>query len=449
MNNHPNQDQLFRKIAEKYLRSMRLGEFDPIEPATHLPLTGKNVGVLIKHQQTLSQAICLLHGVAKRMLILPPDVIQDHLNHYIKNAEIECLVADSVQNAQVPQISPLTLAKMNLTANGNPSLIETEWLVCTSGTTSSPKIVKHTLNSLSATTKVGAGSNYKWGLLYRLERFAGLQVFMQAIFGGSKICFREDHETLSETLQKFSNFGVDCLSATPTMWRKLLIQPEHELLKLDQITLGGEIVTDDILKALKISYPNAKIRHIYASTEAGVGFSVTDGKSGFPASYLTNPPPGVSLRINPLTQILEIKRHEITTKYLGSSDDFRTPDGYVTTGDIVKLVNERIYFLGRSNGSLNVGGNKVFPEMVERTLLSYPGVIYASVSGKTSSFVGNLILAKIFISKSAHAETKQVNDLRREILHYCRSKLAPHEVPAIIEFLPEIPNSTSGKTERK
>ncbi|MDN3683971.1 hypothetical protein QW180_08500 [Vibrio sinaloensis] len=38
-------------------------------------------------------------------------------------------------------------------------------------------------------------------------------------------------------------------------------------------------------------------------------------------------------------------------------------DGFINTGDMVKLDNDRVlFFLGRESGSINVGGNKVMPE---------------------------------------------------------------------------------------
>ena len=52
------------------------------------------------------------------------------------------------------------------------------------------------------------------------------------------------------------------------------------------IRLSGEIVDQAILNRLRSFYPQARIAHAFASTEAGVAFDVNDGLAGFPASFI-------------------------------------------------------------------------------------------------------------------------------------------------------------------
>ena len=51
----------------------------------------------------------------------------------------------------------------------------------------------------------------------------------------------------------------------------------------DYVRLSGEIADEAVLDALSALYPRARVAHAYASTEAGVGFEVDDGRAGFPA----------------------------------------------------------------------------------------------------------------------------------------------------------------------
>ena len=57
------------------------------------------------------------------------------------------------------------------------------------------------------------------------------------------------------------------------------------------VRLSGEIADQAVLDSLKARFPDAAIGHAYASTEAGVGFEVTDGLEGFPASFIGRPGP--------------------------------------------------------------------------------------------------------------------------------------------------------------
>ena len=136
-----------------------------------------------------------------------------------------------------------------------------------------------------------------WGLLYDPSRFAGLQVVLQSLLGGG-LLVAPDREGPGPSNSPFLQAnGCTHLSATPTLWRKILMTSEGPFLPLRQITLGGEIADDPLLAALATRYPEARVTHIYASTEAGVGFSVKDGRAGLPVSYLADEIDGVGLKI--------------------------------------------------------------------------------------------------------------------------------------------------------
>jgi acyl-CoA synthetase (AMP-forming)/AMP-acid ligase II len=180
------------------------------------------------------------------------------------------------------------------------------------------------------------------------------------------------------------------------------------------------------LDALAVRFPAARISHIYASTEFGVGFSVTDCQEGFPASWLR----GVHAigKLDPENRELSLRKG----------------DKWFATGDEVEEHNDRIFFCGRLNGSINVGGNKVMPEEVEQVILQYPGVLLASVSGQKSSVMGNLVQAEIV----AHLDESTSQDFRKGLMDYCRKSLATYKVPAFIKIVDDITLSSSGKIVR-
>ena len=159
---------------------------------------------------------------------------------------------------------------------------QTRWVLATSGTTGVPKLIEHTTESLTRSCKTDTtrGHEFTWGLIYDPFRFAGLQVLLQALSSGSKLIVCNSTESLSEQASILGANDATALSATLTYWRKLLMVKDLQLDSLRQITLGGEPADQSVLNALKHRFPKTRIAHIYASTEVGVGFSVTDG-SGF------------------------------------------------------------------------------------------------------------------------------------------------------------------------
>lgn len=321
----------------------------------------------------------------------------------------------------------------------------TEWLLTTSGTTGIPKIVHHTLRSL-------ARSIYRfsrdpdqsglpvWGLLYDPTRFAGLQVVLQALIGGGRLAVIDTTLPLADQVTALADHGCTHLSATPTLWRRLMMVPGHGRLPLHQVTLGGEIADQPTLNALRAAFPAARLSHIYASTEAGVGFSVTDGLAGFPQSYLDKAPGNVRLKIE--DDILWL-RPPVTALVAGLPGIEVDAAGYVCSGDRVSLDGGRVMFLGRENGLINIGGVKVYPETVEAVVKTVAGVALVQVSAKRSPVTGALVVAEVQLDVGADPDTT-----RRLIQEVCRARLDREAVPAIIRFVAGFTTNAAGKLVR-
>lgn len=275
-----------------------------------------------------------------------------------------------------------------------------------------------------------------------MARFAGVQVFLQGVLGGGGLVLPDPEAPLTARIDTLIRQQCTALSATPTMWRKLLMTAEAKALQLRQVTLGGEIADDAVLGALAARFPEARITHVYASTEAGAAFSVLDGKAGFPASYLDNPPGGIRLRV--IDGRLAVHNDAVSPDYVGGTR-FADADGFIDTGDVVERVGDRFQFRGRENGAINVGGNKVFPEEVEKQLLTHRLVASARVHAKASPITGQLVVAEI-VPADAAADLKA---LIAELRARCRADLQPWQVPASIKVVSGLEINPGGKMERR
>ena len=318
----------------------------------------------------------------------------------------------------------------------------TQWIMATSGTTGTPKLVAHSLASLTRSHQRHGGSTFRWALLYDPCRFAGLQVSLQALIGGSTLLAApvDDIEACVEFLLREACTSI---SATPSMWRKLLLAQSASKLKLKHITLGGEIADSKILERLRATFSQAKITHIYASTEAGVGFSVRDGKAGFPVSYLDSVPgDSVELKIDHQGTLL-IRGKEFKQSYIGQSQPLADAEGFVNTGDLLVVDGDRVRFLGRANGSINVGGQKVMPEEVEVVLRECAAVVDVRAYGKASPILGNIVAAEVVASGEADKA-----DVQAQLIRLCQGKLAAFKRPATIRFVDKIGLTSAGKISR-
>ncbi len=411
-------------------------------------LWGRRVLLDISRLEYALPALAQLDGVASLLLLVSRSIPPQTIAVLGERAGCDVLLTDGNTLDEIPSQwkryrVPQDLDGLAGSASPEPR-VATEWVLPTSGTTGTPKLVSHSLQSLTRTTRVDLqrGAKCRWGLLYDYVRFAGLQVVLQALLPGSLLIAPLRSEPLTEQVRQLVQGGCTHLSATPTLWRKILMTEGCERLALRQITLGGEVAEARVLNALRVRFPEARITHIYASTEAGVGFSVSDGQEGFPASYVTEPPAGIELRVR--GGKLFVRNPAVQPQYVGTTDPFADEQGFVDTCDIVDLRGDRYVFLGRETGVINVGGNKVHPEEVEHVLLSHPEVWQAKVSAKKNPITGALVVAEVVPLQTASDPAA----LRDSITQHCLAQLERHKVPALIRFVKELACSATGKLAR-
>lgn len=407
-------------------------------------LRGQTVAI---HGQPLHMLewMVALDGVVAQLVLIPYGACNLFVERVLQALPELVVVKDSsVSDGVWPttQLWPSVAAR--LACSVGPEKSSSRWLISTSGTTSTPKLVGHSLESLArtVTSKTRQGKAV-WGLLYDPARFAGLQVMLQALLGGGELVAPDPRLSLSEQIALFLRHQVNALSATPTLWRKLLMTPGATELPLRQITLGGEIADERTLNALHSTYSGAHITHIYASTEAGVGFAVHDVRAGFPAGWLNTGVKDVQLRIS-ADSTLMIKPSVRAQAYANVTQSLFSDEGWLDTGDLVELVGDRILFRGRANGSINVGGNKVMPEEVENCILQLDFVSAALVRPKASSVAGSLLEALVVVVVGS-SETKEAVS---KIKIHCRERLAVYKVPAFVRVVDHLPMTAAGKLAR-
>jgi len=414
----------------------------------------KQKKVALYVQNPLLQIILMLtcDSLARDILLIPGNTELQTLHSMLEDAETEHVLTDDGLN-----LSPLTAHveqyQLNVfleyaaeySGDSVPQGEASDWILPTSGTTGQPKLVRHSLKNLTVSLKSDkqVGGSYCWGLLYELNRFAGIQVWLQSVLSGSMLVLADLTKPLAHRLDELARHGCNALSATPTLWKKILMCPQSEKLQLKQITMGGEIAEQGTLSAVAKKYPDARVVHIYASTEAGVGFSVTDGVAGFPESYLSDMPGGIEMKLSESGNLL-IKKPAFMVSYINNQSQIVGNDEFIDTGDQVVLDNGRVLFLGRQSGVINVGGNKVHPEEVEALISKFDGVKLVAVSSKKSPIMGQLVTALVMVDSKVTDHRK----FKADLLSFCKSNLESFKVPALIKITDNIAVNENGKVLR-
>jgi acyl-coenzyme A synthetase/AMP-(fatty) acid ligase len=388
-------------------------------------------------------------GVARRMLLCPPDLNPDHVKTLIEDAEIDAIVTDEPARWADAEVYLVVAARAPVhTAARAKTERATEWLMLTSGTSGVPKIVSHSLEGLTGAIIADGparGAPPVWATFYDIRRYGGLQIFLRAIIGGGSMVLSEPGEPIADYVARLQAGGVTHISGTPSHWRKLLMSGSAAGFSPRYVRLSGEIADQAVLDGLRRAFPLASIGHAYASTEAGVGFAVNDGLEGFPATMLGENRDGVEMKVEDGS--LRIRSTRAAHAYVGQNVAALTDaDGYVDTGDMVELRGDRYHFVGRRGGIINIGGLKVHPEEIEAVINGHAEVRMSRARSRRSPITGSIVVADVILADGCDANRS--DEIRNKILADCRTRLASHKVPAMIKFVPSLDITAAGKLAR-
>jgi acyl-CoA synthetase (AMP-forming)/AMP-acid ligase II len=416
-------------------------------------LRGRSVLVRTADQLAAALALIELDGIARRIVLCPPDLSAEDVPNIVATAAVDAVVFErSVPDAGDPEVECFVTCSSRITptAPKRTGDRETEWILLTSGTTGAPKLVSHTVSSLTgAITRSNASTEpVVWSTFYDIRRYGGLQILLRAVLGGESLVLSSAHESTGDFLVRAGAHGVTHISGTPSHWRRALMSPSMRSLAPRYVRLSGEIADQAILDGLRSFYPESKVAHAFASTEAGVAFDVGDGLAGFPTDLIGQSAPAVEMKIEEGS--LRLRSGRTASRYLGVElRPLKDTDGFVDTGDLVERRGDRCYFIGRKGGIINVGGLKVHPEEVEAIINRHPGVRMSLVKARRNPITGAVVVADVVPTQPAGVGVGAMPRLlEREILEVCHHALARHKVPVAIRFVSSLNIADSGKLAR-
>ena len=122
----------------------------------------------------------------------------------------------------------------------------------------------------------------------------------------------------------------------------------------------------------------------------------------------------------------------------GSEKFFR--DGWFYPGDIGAVTSDRVLIIsGRSKTIIDLGGDKVNPEVIEAALLSYPGVVHAIAFGRANALGIEEVWAAVEANAQIDADAIQA---------HCEQRLNRGLVPVRIVRIAEMPRNPGDKIDR-
>jgi acetyl-CoA synthetase len=104
-----------------------------------------------------------------------------------------------------------------------------------------------------------------------------------------------------------------------------------------------------------------------------------------------------------------------------------------------------LWYQGRADDVFKAAGYRIGPSEIENCLVKHPAVANAAVVPKPDAERGALVKAYVVLAAGHEASDALVADLQTHV----RGKLAPYEYPKEIEFIRELPMTTTGKVQRR
>ncbi len=116
------------------------------------------------------------------------------------------------------------------------------------------------------------------------------------------------------------------------------------------------------------------------------------------------------------------------------------------TGDLAtRDADGYLWYQGRADDVFKSAGYRIGPSEIENCLVKHPAVANAAVVPSPDPERGNVVKAFIVLTQG-HAPSAQ---LEEEIKNHVRGRLAPYEYPKEIEFIDQLPMTTTGKVQRR
>lgn len=304
-------------------------------------------------------------------------------------------------------------------------------VIATSGSTGAPKGVllsAAALRASAAATRLRLGGAGRWLLALPTSHVAGVQVIVRSLLAGTRPAVLDCRSGFRP--ERFDTSGCRYTALVPTQLRRLLDAGCAALRDLDAVLVGGAATAPALLAQARAA--GVRVVTTYGMSETAGG-CVYDGL----------PLEGVRVRLDPRGHV-ELAGPTLAHGYLGdpAASARAFADGWFRTGDVGRLdVHGRLHVLGRADGVIVSGGEKVAPARVEAVLLAQPGVHDACVVGLPDSEWGEVVGAAVV------APGGDPNALSARLRRAVRSALGAPAVPRRLRMVPALPLRGIGKPD--
>ena len=351
------------------------------------------------------------------------------------------------------------------TGSGDISLI-----YFSSGTTGYPKMIAHNHayplghiltaafwqcvkdNGLHYTVADTGWAKSAWGSIY------GQWICGSAVLAYDYETFNADH-----MLKIMTGHGVSTFCAPPTVYR-LLVRKDlslYDLSRLENAVTAGEPLNPVVFERFR-QQTGLSLKEGYGQTELVITIATWPWLDPKPGS-IGRPAPGCDLGLlksDPEAGDagsdgeLVIRAEQFASPpgmFIGyHRDEQRTRDvwrnGIYHTGDMAREDNDGYYwFVGRNDDIIKTAGYKVGPFEVESVLMEHPAVMECAITGIPGDPVRGVSIKATIVLAPGFTPSEE---MEKELKNHVKTLTAAYKAPRVVEFVPSLPKTISGKIRR-
>lgn len=255
-------------------------------------------------------------------------------------------------------------------------------------------------------------------------------------------------------LQAIERHRCTICSTAPTLYRGMLeLVPRFKLGSLKKCVSAGERLPLTIFKAWRKAtgisiidgIGSTEMLHIFISA---AGEQIRPGATGKPVPGYEALVVDESCRPLPANQVGRLAvRGPTGCRYLDGTELQRkyVQNGWNITGDLYRMDDDGYFWYeGRADDLIVSAGYKISAVEIETALIDHPHVAECAVVGSPSDERGEIVKAFVVLRPGAAAG----DPLRRELQDFVKSHIAPYKYPRAIEFVSELPHTSTGKLQR-
>ncbi|MCC2547274.1 AMP-binding protein [Hymenobacter sp. BT175] len=342
------------------------------------------------------------------------------------------------------------------------------FLFFTSGTTGLPKVVTHThfsypVGHLSTAAWIGLRPSDRHCNIAQAgwAKFAWSSFFAPLNVGATLVVYQNAGRFAAPPLlAALEKHGVTSFCAPPTVLRLLILEDlTRYRFSFRECVSAGEPLNPEVIDAWQRG-TGIQIRDGYGQTESTAmiynlpGSEVRPGSMGRPSFMYDIVIADEEGNMLPPLEEGHIAVRTDTARPNGIFKEyFGEPERRASvfhhrlyyTGD--KAYADRdgyLWFVGRDDDVIKSSDYRVGPFEVESVLVEHPAVVEAAVVGSPHPIKGHEIKAFVILRPGTEATA----GLAAELFAYSQEHLAPYKMPRILEFVPELPKTISGKIRR-